>query len=89
MSFRSFPKSIQALIALMFFSALLHMLILAVYFVMTHDSVPLNFFSIIGLSLFFPELATSQFSSLASVLLTVGIYCSFYYYFSHDRRRTR
>jgi hypothetical protein len=26
---------------------------------------------------------------LASVLVTLGIYCSFYYYFSHDRRRTR
>lgn len=89
MSFRSFPKSIQALIALMLFSALLHMLILAVYFFMTRDSVPLNFFSIIGLDLFFPTSLTSPFSSLASVLVTLGIYCSFYYYFSHDRRRTR
>jgi predicted membrane protein len=77
------PRPIQAFIGLMLFSAVTHLLILAIYFIKTHDDTPLNFFSIIGLDLFFPEIVTSRFSSLFSVITTVVVYSFLYLLFTN------
>jgi predicted membrane protein len=86
------PKYINAFVKLMIFSAVLHLAVLAVlavYFLKTGDGVPLNFFSIVGLSLFFPVLVTSPFAGLYSTGAVVFSYTALYFFFSNESRRTR
>lgn len=79
------PQYIQAFIKLMFFSAGIHLVILAIYFLQTGDSAPLNFFRIIGLDLFYPDFVASKTSGYVSVITTVGIYLCMYFFFAKQK----
>lgn len=73
-------RSVQAIILLMLVSAALHMLVLAVHFVITLDYAPFNFFRIIGLDIFYPNFVASDISGYISVV-TIGIIYVFAYMF--------
>lgn len=83
------PKYINAFVKLMIFSAVLHLTTLAVYFLKTGDGVPLNFFSVVGLNLFFPFLVTSPFAGIYSTAAIVSLYTILYFFFSNESRSTR
>lgn len=87
MSFLKNYPSIQAVMLLMFISAVLHMLVLALHFVLTLDYTPFNFFRIIGLDIFYPDFVASNSSGYFSVLTIVGIYFLSYLFLS--RKKTR
>jgi predicted membrane protein len=78
-----------ATVKLMLFSAVLHLSVLAFYFLKTNDLVPLNFYSIVGLNLFFPSFVSSSYSSVLSFVTIVALYLFFLYHSAHENRRTR
>lgn len=80
---------LQAFIKLMLVSAVIHLVVLAIYFGLTQDSVPLSFYSIVGLNLFFPYLVTGPFANFYSILTIVIVYCIILFFFNHENRRTR
>lgn len=82
-------RFINAFIGLMLLSAALHLTTLAVYYIKTGDEDPLNFFSIIGFNLFFPQLITSQFAPLYSFIATVSLYLIVFFFFTHENRHSR
>ena len=81
-------RFLRACVLLMLTSAVLHLLTLAVYFIMTHNGVPLNFFSIIGFDLFWPTLVHSPFAAVYSYSATIGLFLVLYFFFTHENRRT-
>ena len=85
----TFSHFLQAFMKLMLVSAIVHLVVLAFYYMKTQDAVPLNFFSIVGLDLFFPALVTSEYAGVFSIVATVGIYVVLFIFFVHENRRTR
>jgi hypothetical protein len=85
MSFLRNKPSIQAVIMLMLVSAVLHMLVLALHFLMTLDYAPFNFFRIIGLDIFYPDFVASNSSGYISVITIVGIYFFSYLFLSQKK----
>lgn len=82
-------RFMKAFIGLMLLSAVLHLIVLAVYFLKTKDSIPLNFFSIIGANLFFPALVTSPFAPLYSFITSIVLYIVIFLFFTHENSRSR
>lgn len=82
-------RYLRAFFKLMILSAVLHLIILACYFVITHDPVPLNIFSIIGANLFFPALVLNEHANLYSFIVTMLVYIVIFLFFTHENRRTR
>ena len=56
-------------------------------FFTTKDTVALNFFSIVGLNLFFPNIATSRFADLYSVITIIVLYLLLLVLFHHRGKR--
>lgn len=77
-------RFVHALVFLMFFSAVIHMVVLALHFIMTKDYTPFNFFRIIGLDLFYPNFVSS--SGLLSVITIISIYVFSYKYLTKKNR---
>ena len=65
---------INALIKFILFSATLHILLLLIFFVFKRDLTLINYFNIIGLNLFFPEVGQGLASQIFSLLTMVVIY---------------
>ncbi len=72
-------KYINALKGLMLFSAILHMFLLIVYSIINLNMIELNFFSIVNLDLFFPNIINGSFSQIFSIITMLVIYCTFYF----------
>lgn len=70
----------------MFISAVLHMCLLLLYFFITKDSTPLNFFSIIGLNLFYPEFVSSNLGQLLSYVVSIFLYIIGYAYLTTSKK---
>ncbi|MGE0793112.1 MAG: hypothetical protein AB7V77_02965 [Candidatus Woesearchaeota archaeon] len=70
MNFKNKPYFI-ALKNLIIFSAIIHMCLILVYSILTKDISFLNYFNIIGLNLFFPEIVGSitQIFSFTSIII--------------------
>lgn len=69
-------RFIDALIKFILFSAFLHLLLLLIFLVFTHDFTGVNYFNIIGLNLFFPNIGqgfASQIFSLLTMAVTYGL----------------
>jgi uncharacterized membrane protein len=79
-------RSIWALIMLMLVSASLHMVLLALHFVITLDYTPFNFFRIIGFDLFYPTFVASDSSWYISVITVVGIYLFAYLFLVRQKK---
>lgn len=76
----------DALLKLMLLSAILHMAVLVVYFVLYADISHLNFFKIIAIDLFFPQVTRTNFTDIYSLLVAFGLYMCIYFFFT--RRNT-
>ena len=83
------PRVVDAFVKLMILSSIVHISTIAVYFLMTHDIAPLNFFSIIGTNLLFPSILTSQFATMYSLGTIITVYTILYMYFTHENRCPR
>lgn len=75
----------DALLKLMLLSAVLHMFTLFVYFLIHLDASRFNFFKIINIDLFFPELITNQYTNMYSIILGIFLYICLYYFFTKKK----
>ena len=82
-------RYLEAFVKLMIFSSVLHLSVIAVYFYKTHDALPLNFFSIVGLDLLFPSLVTSSFATIYSIGTIVVLYTIVLLFFTKGGPKTR
>lgn len=79
-------RGVQALVLLMLISAVLHMVVLCINFVVNQDYAPFNFFRIIGLDIFFPEFVANPPSNYISVIVILGIYFLSYIYLTKKQK---
>ncbi len=89
MPLRNLPRYIQALVGLMFLSAVIHMIVLIIYCIKTGDGTPFNFFSIVGADLFFPILTQGNYAMMYSSITMMVLYGVIYLFFTHENRRPR
>lgn len=78
-------RRFDALLKLMLLSAVLHMAILFVYFVVHLDASRFNFFKITDIDLFFPELTSNSYSNVYSLLVGILLYTLIYYFFTKKK----
>ena len=71
-------KYLDALKNLVLFSALTHLSLLIIYSIVKLDVMPLNYFNILDLDLFFPSIIDGTLSQILSVVVMVAIYLFFY-----------
>jgi len=67
-------KYLNALFLLMLFSAIVHMLIIFYFAVISNNLYILNYFNILDLDLFFPDVFNSVSGNVFSVLFVLTIY---------------
>jgi hypothetical protein len=79
MNLRRILHSIKVVVL---FSAATHLTLLAVYAVMTQSILPLNYFNIIDLDLFFPEIIEGTMSQILSFVLTALLLIGAYLFFT-------
>ncbi|MDP3962995.1 MAG: hypothetical protein Q8Q39_00685 [bacterium] len=72
-------RHLTALIRLILFSAGVHLAILAIAFAVKHDFRIINYFDIIGLSLFFPGISRGVLSHVLSLALMASLYGLLFY----------
>ena len=78
-------RHLDALLKLMLLSAVLHMAVLAIYFVLHVDATRFNFFKIINIDLLYPRLVTNSLTNFYSTVVMVVLYL-FFYTFSSKRK---
>jgi len=67
-------KYLNALFILMFFSAVIHMAIISFWLLLTRDVYIFNYFNILDLDLFFPNMLNSVWGNLFSLVFMVSFY---------------
>lgn len=67
-------KYINALFVLMFFSAAVHMLVLSCLAVASGSLYALNYFNILDLDLFYPDIFNSFYGNIFSIVFVVAVY---------------
>jgi len=67
-------RFLNTLVKFILFSAVLHILLLAIAFVFKRDLTAVNYFNVVGLNLFFPEIGQGLASQIFSLLTMVVIY---------------
>ena len=72
-------KYILALKNVMLFSAIIHMIMIAIYSIVKLNTVKFNFFDILDLDLFFPNMIKGNLSQIFSIIAFVIVYCIFYF----------
>ena len=72
-------KYIVALKNVMLFSAIIHMIMIAIYSIVNLNTVKFNFFDILDLDLFFPNIIKGNLSQIFSIIAFVIVYCIFYF----------
>lgn len=77
---------IDALKNLALFSAIIHMLLLAIFSIKTLDFSRFNFFDIIDLDLFFPNVAHGASSQILSIAIGIIVFIFFYRYSLKHRK---
>lgn len=77
---------LDALLKLMLLSAIIHMIVLVTYSILNGNVSHLNFFKIINIELFFPEIVNVDCYGLYSFVITIWLYI-FLYYFSNIRNK--
>ncbi len=80
-------KIIRALFYLMFVSAVLHLILLGISFIVKPDFGLFNFFSIIGLNLFYPDFVFSRLGLIVSSLTAFCIYCIIFFLLKNKTSR--
>jgi len=72
----------QALKSLILFSAIFHLSILTFLTITKLDLIYLNYFNILDLDVFFPEISKGAVSQLLSLLLALIVYTFIYFKFT-------
>ncbi|MCK5052396.1 MAG: hypothetical protein KAS53_11780 [Candidatus Cloacimonetes bacterium] len=72
-------KYIIALKNVMLFSAIFHMIMIAIYSIVKLNTIKFNFFDILDLDLFFPNIIKGNLSQVFSIIAFVIVYCIFYF----------
>ncbi|RLC53433.1 MAG: hypothetical protein DRH89_10655 [Candidatus Cloacimonadota bacterium] len=72
-------KYVIALKNVMLFSAIVHMIMIAIYSIVKLNTVKFNFFDILDLDLFFPNIIKGNLSQVFSIIAFVIVYCIFYF----------
>ena len=70
-------KYVNALLLLMLFSAVTHMIVALCFVLLSGDFYILNFFNIIDIDLFYPNIFNSFSGNIFSVFLMIAIYMFF------------
>lgn len=70
---------LDALLKLMLLSAIIHIFVLVIYSVLNGNVFYLNFFKIINIDLFFPEIVNLDCYGLYSFVITIWLYILIYY----------
>ena len=73
----------DAVLKLMLLSAIIHMVILAIYILMTGDTSKLSFFKIVAIDLFYPSLGNTSIGHFLSFLAVVVLYILVYIFFTN------
>ena len=72
-------KYVIALENVMLFSAIVHMIMITIYSIVKLNTVKFNFFDILDLDLFFPNIIKGNLSQVFSIIAFVIVYCIFYF----------
>jgi len=72
-------KYVIALENVMLFSAIVHMIMIAIYSIVKLNTVKFNFFDILDLDLFFPNIIKGNLSQVFSIIAFVIVYCIFFF----------
>lgn len=67
-------KYVNALLLLMLFSAIVHMVVAFCFVLLSGDFYALNFFNIIDLDLFYPNIFNSFGGNIISLVFVAGLY---------------
>lgn len=67
-------RFLDVLIKFILFSAVLHITLLLIFFVISHDLTVVNYYQIIGLNLFFPQIGQGAVSQVLSILTMILFY---------------
>lgn len=70
-------KYIVALKNVMLFSAIIHMIMIAIYSIVKLNTIKFNFFDILDLDLFFPNIIKGNLSQIFSIIAFIIVYCIF------------
>ena len=63
----------------MLFSAIFHMIMIAIYSIVKMNTSKFNFFDILDLDLFFPKIVKGNLIQVSSIIAFVIVYCIFYF----------
>jgi len=80
-------KYIDAFKKLILFSAISHIILLILYSIINRTIIPLNYFNILDLDLFFPNIINGHFSQIFSVITVAIIYWIIYFLQKKDRKK--
>ncbi len=70
-------KYIVALKNVMLFSAIIHIIMIAIYSIVKLNTIKFNFFDILDLDLFFPNIIKGNLSQIFSIIAFIIVYCIF------------
>ena len=77
-------RCIDALLKFILFSAFVHIFLIIVFFVTNLDITLLNYFNILDIDLFFPNIASGFLSQILSILVMIFIYILIFLFFTKD-----
>ena len=72
-------KYFDALKKLIMFSAIVHISLLVIYSIIKFEMIHINYFNILDLDLFFPNIIYGPFSLIFSIITMIIIYFIFYF----------
>jgi len=75
-------RYIDALIKLILFSAVFHIILITIYSIVNLDITYLNYFNILDIDLFFPGIIDGSLSQVFSILMITIIYLIIYSVFT-------
>jgi hypothetical protein len=82
-------KYVNALIKIMLFSAVVHMIMIGIYSFAKLNTVKFNFFDILDLDLFFPRMIHGNISQISSLVTFVLLYALIVLGITYKRRITK
>jgi uncharacterized RDD family membrane protein YckC len=79
-------RFLDALLKFIIISAVFHIILLIIFSIVTSDIIPLNYFNILELDLFFPNIIKGTLSQALSVVVMIVIYVLIYLFFTKKKK---
>ena len=76
-------RYLDALLKLVLFSAIFHMMLLIIYSLLHADGSLLNYFSIVDITLYIPSIPHEGLMNLSSLATVIGLYILIYFFLTH------